>query len=177
MTKKIIIVLSFIIVVGGLGYLYQTVPMQKDIRMVQMINNEGEQVGIVKLSETKAGMLLALNVSGLTPNGEHAFHIHETSDCSSLKTFKSAGDHFKPENPPEKHSTWKMPTLLPNDKGVIRAQILNRAVTLNPEDSEDGRKTIFDHDNSALVIHAQADDHMDHHSSGAGDRIACGEIK
>ena len=177
MLKKIIIVLSFALIIGGVGYLYQTVPMQKDIRMVQMINNEGEQIGIVKLSETKTGMLLALNVSGLTPNGEHAFHIHETSDCSPFKTFKNAGDHFKPENRSKEHSTWKMPTLLPNAKGVIKAQVLNRGVTLNPEDTEDGRKTIFDDDNSALVIHARADDHMDHHSSGAGERIACGEIK
>ncbi len=183
MVKKIIIILSFIIVIGGLSYLYQTVPMQKEIRMIEMINNQGKKVGIVKLSETTAGMLLALNISGLTPNGEHAFHIHQKADCSPIGTFKNAGGHFNPTDVshgmqhPDGHHAGDMPNIKPNSKGVIKAQILNRAVTLSTTDSEDGRKTVFDEDGSAIMIHAEVDDHKSQPSGAAGARIICGEIK
>lgn len=183
MLKKIIIVLSFVIVIGGLSYLYQTVPMKTEIRTVTMIDNEGNETGTVQLSETKAGVLLTIKLQGLEPNGEHAFHIHEKGDCSPLNSFKNAGGHYNPHSKhhgmqhPEGHHAGDMPNLKPDDEGHIIAKVLNRSVTLNSETTKDGRETVFDADGSSLMIHADADDHVSQPSGAAGSRIMCGEIK
>lgn len=183
MLKKAIIVLSFVIVIGGLGYLYQTVPVESEIRTVAMIDNDGNETGTIQLSETKAGVLLAVNLQELKPNGEHAFHIHEKGDCSPLETFKNAGGHFNPHghhhglHHPEGHHAGDMPNLKPNDKGAIVAQVLNRKITLLTEETPDGRASVFDKDGSSIVIHQSADDHVSQPSGAAGPRIMCGEIR
>ena len=48
-------------------------------------------MGTVKLTETKPGVLLDINLIGLNPHGEHAFHINEKADCSPITTFQNAG--------------------------------------------------------------------------------------
>lgn len=182
MLKKVIIVLSLIIVIGGVAWLYKTVPQNNEIRMVTMINNNGEESGIIKLSETKAGVLLALNISGLKPNGEHAFHVHETGDCTPLDSFSNAGGHYNPHGKshgmhhPEGHHAGDMPNLKPNSEGKIATHVLNRQVTLSNTQSEDDRAPLFDDDGSSIVIHAAADDHVSQPSGAAGPRILCGVI-
>jgi len=182
MIKKTIIILLFSIVIGGVGYLYQTVPQDSEIVYVSMIDNKGQEQGIVKLSETKAGVLLSLNISGLTPNGQHGFHVHQTGKCTPLDSFKNAGGHFNPDATTHgimnghDHHAGDMPNLLPNDKGVIKAHVLNKKTTLLPETSKDGRYSLFDADGSALIVHESADDHLSQPSGAAGKRILCGVI-
>jgi len=181
MRKRVIWILLSVIFVSGLGFLYQTVPSEDEIHTVSMINNEGVEIGTVQLSETKAGVLLSLDISGLTPEGEHATHIHETGDCTPLDSFKNSGGHFNPMNKAHgmKHDGGKhagdMPNIKPNKKGVATLQILNPEVTLGETTAT--RASVFDADGSALVIHAGADDHVSQPSGAAGARIACGVIK
>ena len=52
-----------------------------------------------------------------------------------------------------------------------KAQVLNDKVTIG-----DGESTLFDADGSALVLHAQADDHRSQPAGEAGGRIACAVI-
>ena len=164
------------------GYLYQTVPTSSEVRSVSMINNQGKEIGTIELSETRAGVLFRLNISGLTEDGEHAFHIHEKGDCSPRSTFKNAGGHYNPKSTshgmkhPEGHHAGDMPNLKPDSKGSIQTQILNRQVTLEAQGANK-RDTVFDDDGSSIVIHAGADDHMSQPSGAAGKRIACGVIQ
>ena len=178
--KKNIIWISVAMLVLVAGYLYQTVPTEK--YTVSIRGNNGIEMGTIQMSETKAGVLLILDISGLTPEGGHAIHIHETGDCTPLESFKNAGGHFNPTHKshgmkhPKGYHAGDMPNLHPDEKGHIRAQVLNRKITLEKADGGNNRASVFDPDGSAIVIHAGADDHMSQPSGAAGKRIACGVI-
>ena len=175
--KKIIWIVIAILAVWAAGALFQTVPSVNEIKTVRMIDNNGESMGTIKLSNTKAGVLLNLSLIGLTPDGEHAMHIHEVGDCSPLESFKNAGGHFNPHGKSHgmKHAHGQhagdMPNLKPDSKGTLATTVLNRHVTL-----DSGEAGVFDADGSAIIIHAGADDHMSQPSGAAGARIACGVI-
>lgn len=179
MNKKVLlIIIGLIITVIGLGYLYQTVP--KTVKIITMTNQSGEELGTIQLSETNAGVLLTLDLSGLKPNGEQAIHFHETGKCEA--PFKTAGGHYNPTNSahgmkhPEGEHAGDMPNLMPDKNGNIKTQILNRKVTLAAESTED-LATLYDEDGSAIIIHEGADDHMSQPSGAAGARIACGLVE
>lgn len=183
MKKKIIWSVIGVLLLLLTGYLYQTVPSEDEIHTVSMIDNTGKEIGTIQLSETRSGVLLNINVEGLTPEGEHAIHIHEHADCTPLVSFKNAGGHF---NPTEKHHGFKheqghhagdMPNLMPNAKGIIQARIMNLKITLGQGRTSAGRANILDEDGSAIVIHAAADDHISQPSGAAGKRITCGIVQ
>ncbi len=181
MSKKTVLIGLGVVSIVGLGFLYQTVPPESEIRKVSMINNDGQEIGIAQLTETKAGVLLDLKISGLTPNGEHAIHIHEKGDCAPIDSFKNAGGHYNPMDKkhgmkhPEGQHAGDMPNLKPDAKGSVDLRILNRQVTLGS--GTDERATVFDADGSSIMIHAGADDHMSQPSGAAGGRIVCGVVK
>lgn len=172
----------FMIFVVLAGHAYHE--MSKGSYTTKIVNNAGEKIGIVSMNETEAGVLMFIQVSGLNPKGEHAMHVHEKADCSPRDTFKNAGGHYNPMMKshgmmhPEGHHAGDMPNLRPDEYGNIEAQILNLFVTLETDKEKipEGRHPLFDEDGSALVIHADADDHMSQPSGAAGNRIACGEI-
>lgn len=182
MNKKTIWIIIAVLFVLVVGYFYQTVPQESEVYTVTMTGNDGIKMGTVQLSETSAGILLNLDITGLEPNGEHAIHIHEKADCTPMETFANAGGHYNPEEKshgmqhPEGHHAGDMPNLKPDENGAIQTQILNRNITLHEVAAEDGSNSVFDEDGSAIVIHAEADDHMSQPSGAAGDRIACGVI-
>lgn len=175
--KKIIWIILGLVVVVGLGALMQTVPSVSEVKTVKMIDVSGKEMGTVRLSKTNAGVLLDLKLAGLTPNGEHAMHIHEVGKCDFEQKFKTAGGHYNPHGKhhgmkhPEGQHAGDMPNLKPNKKGEIATAFVNMHVTL-----DDGEAGVFDADGSSLIIHAGADDHMSQPSGAAGDRIACGII-
>ena len=176
--KKIIWIVLGLLAVVGMGALMQSVPSTAEIKTVQMVNNKGEPMGVISLSKTNAGVLLNLKLSGLTPNGEHAIHIHETGKCDVEANFKTAGGHYNPHakmhgmKHAEGHHAGDMPNLKPNKKGEIQTAFVNMHVTL-----DNAKAGLFDADGSSIVIHAGADDHMSQPSGAAGDRIACGVVR
>ncbi len=180
--KLLIIILALLFVVVGTGYLYQTVPTQSAKRTIMMKGPTGQDMGSIELGETAAGVLLSLSLKGLTPNGDHAIHIHETGKCNGANGFKSAGGHFNPTNHshglkhPEGHHAGDMPNLKPNEAGELTNQIINFKITLKDKDIKK-RSSVFDADGSAIIIHASADDHISQPSGAAGKRIACGVIE
>ncbi len=181
MKKKIIWIVLALLLVGLLGYFYKMGAVES--YKTTLINNKGEEVGVLTLNETNIGVLVGVSVRGLKSNGEHALHIHEKADCTPLEDFKNAGGHFNPTdkmhglNNPKGSHVGDMPNLKADKKGTIVAQMLNRNITLNEYSTEDGRISIFDEDGSAIIIHVNADDHTSQPVGKSGNRIACGVIK
>jgi Cu-Zn family superoxide dismutase len=141
----------------------------------QLKDHSGKPVGDVDLMQTPAGVLIKLQIKGLTP-GEHAFHVHAVGKCDA--PFESAGPHFNPGN--HKHGILSgeghagdMPNLHVPQSGELSVEVVNSAISL-----EQGKpNSVFDNDGSALVVHAKADDYKSDPAGNAGDRIACGVIQ
>src|SRR5829696_8877144 len=146
-----------------------------DMANTQLKDASGKPVGDVDLVQTPAGVLIKLQIKGLTP-GEHAFHVHAVGKCEA--PFESAGPHFNPGN--HKHGIMSgeghagdMPNLYVPQSGELSVEIVNAAVSL-----EKGKpNSLLDSDGSSLVIHARADDYKSDPAGNAGDRIACGVIQ
>lgn len=137
----------------------------------------GKALGSATLVHTPNGVLVRVDATGL-PEGEHAFHVHETGRCDGSDGFKSAGGHFALEH---QHGyqveagphPGDMPNVHVGADGRFRVEHMNPNVSLDPE----ARAYLLDADGSALVIHAKADDYRSQPSGDAGDRIACGVIE
>jgi Cu-Zn family superoxide dismutase len=139
-------------------------------------NAEGKEVGSAALTQTPAGVLIRLSVSGL-PAGERALHIHAVGKCEP--PFTSAGGHFNPEGKKhgmmaaEGHHAGDLPNLHIPASGELVVEVLNPAVTL-----EKGKaNSLFGPEGTALVIHAGKDDYKTDPTGDAGGRIACGVVQ
>ncbi len=113
------------------------------------------------------------NISGLTPNGKHGFHIHQYGDCSSGDG-KSAGGHYNPAG--HNHAG-------PDDKIRHAGDLGNLMADENGNASYEkmvGNITIAGKKNPVLgrgiIIHAGADDLKSQPTGAAGARIGCGII-
>jgi Cu-Zn family superoxide dismutase len=130
--------------------------------------------GTLQLAAAANGVQITGQVTGLAPNSEHGFHIHQTGDCSD-PAFKSAGEHFNPDGAmhgaPDSatHHLGDLPMLKSDDKGVANVD----AVIANATLADGGMHDIL---GKALVVHAKADDYKTQPSGNSGDRIACGVI-
>jgi Cu-Zn family superoxide dismutase len=143
---------------------------------LDLIGADGKNVGMAMLEQTPAGVLITVEASGLTP-GEHAFHVHEKGLCDAGQDFSTAGGHFAGHTKVHGFKDAKgphagdMPNLFVGADGKVRAQVLNRAVTLGKGDG-----AMADADGSALVIHGGADDYVSQPAGNAGSRVACAVI-
>lgn len=139
-----------------------------------MTNNEGAAAGTVTLKDGNSGVLLRLELTGLTP-GWHGLHLHEKGDCSDAAAgFKASGAHAGHGNGalhgllnPSGPETGDLPNIYAAADGAARAELFIA-----------GMKVIdlVDGDGTAILVHAAEDDHMAQPIGGAGDRVACGVI-
>lgn len=144
-----------------------------------IINTAGVEIGEVTISDQAAGgVMLDLDVTAI-PEGAHAIHFHTNGTCD-LPDFTSAQGHYNPmdvnhgfeSTAPNPHAG-DMRNFDAPASGVVKTQISNERVSLS---DRDGFAPLFDTDNTALIIHASADDYVTQPTGAAGGRIACAVI-
>lgn len=141
----------------------------------KFVGAKGEDAGKADLSTTPSGVLINVEIKGLPASQWVAFHVHETGTCDAASHHESAGGHFNPDGKEHGYQAANGPHAgdMPNQyvgaDGVLRAQVINDAVTLDKGDAGIvGR---------ALMVHAKPDDYKTQPSGAAGDRLACGVIE
>lgn len=130
--------------------------------------------GNVSFTQKGDKVVVAAQVSGLKPNQEHGFHVHEKGDCSSGDGM-SAGGHFNPRSSPHGHHSTQarhagdMPNLRADGYGnaSLNMELDIITVTAGPT-SVVGR---------GLIVHAQPDDYKSQPVGNAGARLACAVIQ
>jgi Cu-Zn family superoxide dismutase len=141
--------------------------------MAPLQAKSGSQVaGTIFFTQQDGGLRVVARVSGLKPNQEHGFHVHEKGDCSAPDA-TSAGGHFNPTGQPHgsqamPHHGGDMPSLKADAVGNAEATFTIEGVTLaGATDGVIGK---------AVVVHAKADDYKTQPTGDSGGRIACGVI-
>ncbi len=144
----------------------------------QIIGAGGKAMGEISVTEAPRGVILRIEAKGLTP-GWHAIHFHEKADCSDAK-FQKSGGHVHNEKPlihgllnAEANDAGDLPNIFAGADGTATAEVYTTLVSLN---GGGDRVTLKDADGSALVIHANPDDHKTQPIGGAGDRVGCAII-
>lgn len=145
---------------------------------VALKNGAGADVGKAAITEAPGGVLMRIEVKGLTP-GWHGLHFHEKADCSK-SDFTSAGGHVHDKATmvhgllnPDANESGDLPNLHVAADGSGYAEVFTPFVSLN---GGGAKPALADVDGSAVVVHAAPDDHHTQPIGGAGARVACGAI-
>ncbi len=139
----------------------------------------GAAAGSATLEDGPGGVLIRLDLTGLTP-GWHAVHLHEKGDCSDAK-FTAAGGHVNHAPAKAPHGLLNpdgpdmgdLPNIHAGADGKAMAELYSPFVSVK---TGGGRPSLLDADGSAIVVHAKADDYVTQPIGGAGDRVACGVV-
>ena len=130
--------------------------------------------GNVTFTQKGDKVVVAAKVSGLKPNQEHGFHVHDKGDCSSGDGMSAAG-HFNPKgNPHGHHSTQArhagdMPNLKADAYGNASMNAELDIITVS-----EGPTSVV---GRGLIVHAQPDDYKSQPVGNAGARMACAVIQ
>ncbi len=128
--------------------------------------------GLVMFHEKDGHVMVHAKLSGLKPNGEHGFHMHEKGDCASLDG-TSAGGHFNPDGKPHgpqsaAHHAGDMPALKADANGKVDQKFMLHGPTVAAGPASiDGR---------SVIVHIAPDDYATQPTGNSGARIACGVI-
>jgi Cu-Zn family superoxide dismutase len=130
--------------------------------------------GSVNFAQSGDKVRVSGNISGLRPNGEYGFHIHEAGDCSSGDGMSAKG-HFNPYGKPhgqagsgERHAG-DLPSLKSDGNGNASVSADVDIITVAP-----GPASIV---GRGLIVHAQPDDYKTQPTGNAGARSACAVIQ
>jgi Cu-Zn family superoxide dismutase len=143
-------------------------PLTADLK-----NSTGQTVGAVTLTEAPKGVLLRVEAKGMTP-GWHGMHFHDKGDCSK-SDFTSAGPHVHGSAAavhgllnPAATETGDLPNIHVDADGSGSTEVFSSLIKLSD---------LRDADGSAVVVHANPDDHLAQPIGGAGPRVACAVVK
>lgn len=113
-------------------------------------------------------------ITGLKPNQEHGFHIHEKGDCSSGDGM-STGGHFNPLG--KQHAHHGSSERHAGDLPALKADASGTAVFIAEMDVitvADGPTSVV---GRGMIVHVQADDYKTQPTGNAGARSACAVIR
>lgn len=130
--------------------------------------------GEITFTQVGKKVIVAGTVTGLRPNAEHGFHVHEKGDCSSGDGM-STGAHFNPLGKPHAHHTTAERHA--GDLPAIRADANGRAVYRAEMDVitvAAGATSVI---GKGLIVHADPDDYKTQPTGNSGARIACAVIR
>jgi Cu-Zn family superoxide dismutase len=119
-------------------------------------------------------VLVSGKFSGLKPNAEQGFHVHEKGDCSAPDA-TSAGGHFNPDTKDHgmPNSGMSHAGDMPNIKSDANGNATYTA-KLHGFAVNNGPKGIV---GRSVVVHRDPDDYKSQPAGNSGPRIACGLIK
>jgi Cu-Zn family superoxide dismutase len=147
--------------------------------MVQAIAVFNDKVkGVVTFTEEENKIRIDLNLSGLKPNSEHGFHVHEAGDLTDNCTSMCA--HFNPYN--KTHGCPGMKNRHVGDLGNIYTNSKGQSKYTFFDDMIKLRGNKCNIIGRGLIIHADPDDcgkgnNPDSLKTGnSGKRIACAVI-
>jgi len=130
--------------------------------------------GTANFVQSGSKVRVSANITGLRPNGEFGFHIHEAGDCSSGDGMSAKG-HFNPygkphgqHSSPERHAG-DMPSLKSDASGNANVSFDLDVITVAP-----GPASIV---GRGLIVHVQPDDFKTQPTGNAGARSACAVIQ
>lgn len=130
--------------------------------------------GTVHFTSTGGGVKVHAVVTGLEPNSEHGFHIHQNADLSA-PDLMSAGGHFNPTG--HKHGGPEGTERHGGDLGNLKADGSGKAIydaTIDGISIDDAKTGIV---GKSVIVHEKADDLKSDPSGNSGARIAGGAIK
>lgn len=147
-----------------------------DFGEATLIDGTGARVGRAVLTQGPTGLLIRIEAEGLTP-GWHGVHIHAKGECAA--PFTSAGAHVNHGEPKAPHGLLNdqgpddgdLPNIHADASGRVMAELFTSRARISRTGPG---QWLWDEDGSALVIHANADDHSSQPIGGAGGRVACG---
>ena len=119
-------------------------------------------------------VLVTGSFSGLKPNSEHGFHVHEKGDCSAPDA-TSAGGHFNPDT--KAHGMPGSGSNHAGDMPNIKTDVGGNATysaKLSGFAVNTGASGIV---GRSVVVHRDPDDYKSQPAGNSGPRIACGLIK
>lgn len=147
----------------------------KTLTMALMPKSDSKVNGTIIFTEEFGMVSMNATLTGLE-SGEHAIHIHESSDCSSPDG-KSTGGHWNPTS--QQHGKWG------DDTGYHKGDIGNFTADENGNGTvafstnewcigcDDDTKNIL---GKGIIVHAGVDDFKTQPTGDAGGRISCSGI-
>ena len=130
--------------------------------------------GSATFQQTGNRVRVVAEVTGLRPDREHGFHIHEAGDCGSGDGMSAKG-HFNPHMKPHGHHAsgerhaGDMPSLKSDQDGRARLEHDLDIISVRP-----GVASIV---GRGIIVHADPDDYKTQPTGNAGARLACGVIQ
>ena len=116
--------------------------------IAELKNKDGKIIGQAFFRERSDGVLVRMDVKGLTP-GLHGVHIHSVGKCEE-PSFTTAGEHFNPAgkkhglNSPAGPHAGDLPNMLVAKDGSRRFEVRTDAITFKV-----GAASVFDSDGAA----------------------------
>jgi superoxide dismutase, Cu-Zn family len=129
--------------------------------------------GMVTFVQHGPHVMVTGRITGLKPNQEHGFHVHEKGDCSSGDGM-STGGHFNPDGKPHgpqdaAHHAGDLPALKADAAGVATLRFHLEGVTVGS-----GTANLV---GRGLIVHISPDDYKTQPTGNSGARIACAVIQ
>jgi Cu-Zn family superoxide dismutase len=147
--------------------------MRGDRAIATLTPTQGNNArGMVMFHQLDGQVTVHARVSGLKPNAEHGFHVHENGNCASPDGM-SAGGHFNPDAKPHgpqgaAHHAGDMPALKADASGVAEQTFVLTGPTVT-----EGVASVV---GRSVIVHAQPDDYTTQPTGNSGARLGCGVI-
>lgn len=157
--------------------LFSAPVMAQDAARADILGTDGAKIGEAVFTQGTIGVMAEINVSNL-PAGKHGMHVHSMGMCDHDEGFKTASGHvangdkahgyLNPEGP----ELGDLPNIIVHEDGTANLELFLPQLDVAGEGA-----SLLDVDGSALMIHANPDDHATQPIGGSGARIACGIIQ